>query len=66
MGAAMPFYRLYTLDRMGRIRLADWIKARDDAQAIASARRISHGARMCEVWLRDRRVAILRDHERVG
>lgn len=59
----MRVYRFYCMDGAGRISLADWIDAGDDNGAIAKARKINHGARMCEVWDRDRLVALLKNHE---
>ena len=62
----MPFYRIYCLDDAGRISLADWIDARSDDDAIGKARKIAHGARMCEVWQKDRLIALFKNHELVG
>ena len=52
-------YRIYALDDGEQIRLADWIQAEDDAEAIEKARRLEHGALRCEIWLRNRLVASL-------
>ena len=52
----MVGYRLYCLDRAGRIDLADWLDAADDDDAIDQARSLKNGARMCELWQRDRLV----------
>ena len=49
----MPAYRLYRLDRAGKIEAAEWIAADDDAQAIQLARETG-GA--CELWDRGRLV----------
>lgn len=62
-GVGMPSYRLYCLDGAGRISLADWIEADDDEKAIASARKIEHGALKCEIWQGDRLVAKLNAHD---
>jgi len=50
---AMPAYRLYRLDRAGKIESAGWIAADDDAQAMQLARETG-GA--CELWDRGRLV----------
>jgi hypothetical protein len=55
----MQQYRLYCLDGVGRIGLAEWIEAGDDADAIRQAQEIKRGALRCEVWLGKRLVATL-------
>ena len=51
-------YIVYILDGLGKIRGAEWIAARDDADALAQARRVAAGSR-CELWQRTRRVGNL-------
>ena len=51
-------YIVYILDGLGKIRGAEWIAARDDADALAQARRVGAGSR-CELWQRTRRVGNL-------
>ena len=55
----MSNYRLYSLDGMGRIDLAEWIEAADDNDAIRQARVLKQHALKCEVWERNRLVARL-------
>jgi hypothetical protein len=55
----MQRYRFYCLGADGRIALADWIDAPDDAAAIESVRQLKHGARRCEIWEHQRLVAAL-------
>jgi hypothetical protein len=50
VGIAMAPYRMYCLDREGRIGFAQWIEADSDDHAIAEAHRLNPGARRCEVW----------------
>jgi hypothetical protein len=52
-------YRLYCLDGVGSISLAEWIEAPDDADAIRQARERYRGALKCEVWLDERLVAAM-------
>jgi hypothetical protein len=52
----MTSYRLYCMDGAGRIDLADWIEAEDDAKALANARELKNGALRCEVWQGNRLV----------
>lgn len=59
----MASYRLYCLDSAGRISLAEWIEAGDDAQALGQARLLKGGARKCEVWEGKRLVGRLREHD---
>ena len=51
-------YIVYILDGVDRIRGAEWIAARDDADALAQARRLARSGR-CELWQRARRIARL-------
>ena len=62
----MAAYRLYALDGLGRINLADWIKADNDEEAVAKARVIEHGRAICEVWHHNRLVCTLRSDELKG
>jgi hypothetical protein len=55
----MTSYRLYCLDGAGRIDLAEWIEAEDDAKALARARDLKNGALRCEVWRGNRLVGSL-------
>ena len=52
-------YRLYCLDGSGGLKLADWIAAHTDEEAVEKARVIEHGARKVEVWQQDRLVAAM-------
>ena len=65
-GKAMAFYRLYCLDQAGHISLGHWIEAHGDREAIGKVRNITLCARLCEIWQRDRLVAVIRDHELVS
>jgi hypothetical protein len=47
----MQHYRLYCLDGVGGISLAEWIEAADDCDAVQQAQEIKRGALKCEVWL---------------
>ena len=51
-------YIVYILDGVGKIRGAEWIAARDDADALAQARRVGAGSR-CELWQRTRKISRL-------
>ena len=53
-----PAYRLYCLDRTGRISFAEWIDADADAEAVGQARALKNGAIRCEVWEAQRLVAV--------
>ena len=55
----MNGYRMYCLDGAGKIALADWLDASNDEDAIQQAQVLKNGARMCEVWQRNRLVAKL-------
>jgi hypothetical protein len=55
----MVCYRLYCLDGIGSISLAESIEASDDADAIRQAQEIKRRALKCEVWLGKRLVATL-------
>jgi len=55
----MTEYRVYTLDRLGRIGLAEPIIAAGDAEALAKARRLAANAKRCELWKDNRLVASL-------
>ena len=59
----MAAYRLYAMDGLGRINLADWIHAESDEEAVAKARQVEHGRVICEVWLQRRLVCTLRSGE---
>ncbi|MEO5640694.1 MAG: hypothetical protein ABIQ98_02890 [Sphingomicrobium sp.] len=51
----MPSYRLYCLDRAGKITSAEWIEAENDDAALAAARALGKPA-PCELWLRNRMI----------
>jgi len=55
----MADYRLYGLDKSGRIDLADWIEANTDDDAIAKVRELKPDLYRCEIWLKNRLVARL-------
>jgi hypothetical protein len=59
----MTEYRMYTLDKLGRIGLSEPIIAAGDAHALAQARRVAANARRCELWKDNRLVASLSDRE---
>jgi hypothetical protein len=54
----MPAYRLYRFGRGGHIDKAEWIAADSDEQAAAFARAKKLPVK-CEVWERDRLVAMI-------
>jgi hypothetical protein len=58
-GWVMPEYRVYCLDGAGHISLAEWIEARDDADAIRQAHMTNRGALKCEIWEGHRLVAAI-------
>ncbi len=51
----MASYRLYCLDRQGKITAAEWLEAEDDASALAAARALGKPM-ACELWLRNRMI----------
>ncbi len=55
----MVEYRLYCLDRDGRIDLAEVIHASTDEEAVAKARALKRRTLKCEVWQDRRLVATL-------
>lgn len=55
----MHHYRVYCLDGAGKISLAEWIEAGDDADATQQAHDLKRGALKCEVWQGDRLVATI-------
>jgi hypothetical protein len=59
----MSSYKLYCLQSPGNLHFAEWIDARDDAEAIATARKLKKDALKCEVWQGQRLVAVLDAHE---
>ena len=59
----MSRYKLYCLQSPGNLHFAEWIEARDDAEAIAIARELKKDALKCEVWHGQRLVAVLDAHE---
>ena len=59
----MASYRLYCLDGIGSIGLANWIEANSDEEALAAARLMTAGALNCEVWQGKRLVAAWKSQE---
>jgi hypothetical protein len=55
----MQRYRIYCLDGAGKIGLAEWIEAIDDADAIRQAHDMKPGALRCEVWLGEQLIATI-------
>ena len=55
----MDCYRLYCLDGLGKIALAEALDAPSDEEAIAQARTLRPDARKLEVWQHNRLVATL-------
>ena len=51
----MASYRLYCLDRQGKITSAEWIEADDDAAALSASRALAKPV-ACELWLRNRMI----------
>ncbi|HEX2803109.1 MAG TPA: hypothetical protein VHN55_03905 [Sphingomicrobium sp.] len=62
----MAAYRLYCLDGVGRISLAEWISATDDRDAICQAHDKNLDALKCEIWKGERLVATLEAEELSG
>jgi hypothetical protein len=62
-GSRMPSYKLYCMQSQGNLHFAEWIEAKDDAEAIAIARKLKKDALKCEVWHGRRLVAVLDAHE---
>jgi hypothetical protein len=62
----MAEYRMYTLDRLGRIGLAEPVQAESDGQALAKVRELRPTALKWEVWKGNRLIATLDDHERTA
>jgi hypothetical protein len=52
-------YRLYCLDALGRIGMAEWIDAENDQDAIQQAQLLKRDAMKCEIWNGSRLVARL-------
>ena len=57
-GVGVAEYKLYCLDRRGRIERRHEIEAADDSAAIAIAR-TQHPENDCEVWSGTRKVALV-------
>lgn len=55
----MSAYRLYHLDGAGRVALAEWLEATDDASAREEALKIPFKAIAAELWQGNRRLARL-------
>ena len=58
----MADYRIYCIDRDGRIGFAQWLEAECDEEAVAEARRLRPDAERCELWQVGRLVAVLDEH----
>lgn len=56
LGELMVDYRLYILDRNGRIQTADWIVADNDEEAVELSRKDPRCA-CCELWKNRRLIA---------
>lgn len=52
-------YRLYSLDEVDKVSSAEWIEAEDDEAAIEAAKTMMDG-HDCELWLRSRKVLLIR------
>ena len=53
----MTEYRMYTLDRLGRIGLAEAVIATGDEEALYKVRKLARNAKRCELWKGNRLVA---------
>jgi hypothetical protein len=62
----MREYRLYCLDKAGKIGFAETIEATDDQDAVSQARKLKHSALKCEVWQGRRLVLALSAQELAG
>ncbi len=62
----MAEYRMYTLDALGRIGLAEAVIADGDSEALARVRLLAPNAKRCELWKDNRLVATLDDRELRG
>ena len=54
----MNTYRLYCVDRTGKIVAAEWLAASDDDEALRLARALNRDS-SCELWKRDKFVAAI-------
>ena len=59
----MIVYRVYSLDRAGRISFAEEIRAAGDEAAMTLARELIPNAVRCELWQDRRLVATLTDQQ---
>jgi len=55
----MPDYRIYFLNEVGHIALADWFAADSDEEAIQMVRDHAHNHHRCEIWHEGRHVVTL-------
>ena len=55
----MADYRCYCMDGSGKIALAHWVEASDDAEAISKTEALKGDTPRCEIWLKNRLVARL-------
>ena len=51
----MASYRLYCLDRQGKIMAAEWVEAEDDVAAVAASRALAKPTDG-ELWLHNRMI----------
>ena len=58
--SAVPVYRFYKLDKIGRIMgLGEAVECADDADAVKKAKERAKGHTIIEVWDMGRRVAVI-------
>ena len=62
----MAYYRLYSLDGVGHLNLAEEITADGDEEAISKARELKPDALQCEIWEGKRLVTSLRRRDLAG
>ena len=62
----MAVYRMYSLDGLGRIGLAEAVQADTDRQALAKVRQLKPAALQCEVWKGNRLIATLEGQDLVA
>jgi hypothetical protein len=59
-------YRLYSLDGVGHLNLAEEFEAESDEEAISKAHELRPNASQCEIWEDRRLVASLRPQDLAG
>jgi hypothetical protein len=62
----VAYYRLYSLDGVGHLSLAEEIMADSDEEAISKARELKPDALQCEIWEGERLVTSLRRQDLAG